>query len=383
MTSFARVMCLLFAAASLLSAGCGQPRDVRAARIAEARGDEHMAYDHYRRAGVRRPGSVTVADGLKRTASSAAAYWESAAGRAYENGEYDQAWIMLMRCLRIQPDRGSALDLLRRIEQTHGDAIAVAKSNYLRRGPSALAVSGVPDEDDEAPEALVQATPQDEAGPIPPPTARATPRADRPDYRTTDTTASNRDFSKPASEPSRLAPEQAPPAKAMPMTPVGLVASGPLPSSQRPRPATKPSRDWPRPRSPEVARRPEPLGSRRAALLPPEKQLPPNREAPERGDGPLTEEDVRIYTLSEDLDQHPESLVLSEGLVIKLKDTDDDPLQADFDVFVHGKRIAKIRKLGVGRAYYFRRDGGRAYRLTIVAVHHDSDTVRIALARLG
>lgn len=85
-----------------------------------------------------------------------------------------------------------------------------------------------------------------------------------------------------------------------------------------------------------------------------------------------------VHTLSRKDRRYPRTCRSIDGLVITLKDTDDD-MDADVDLFLVNRRIKKIRGLELGRSQTFRGISGEMYRLTILAIHDDSNTVRIGI----
>lgn len=89
---------------------------------------------------------------------------------------------------------------------------------------------------------------------------------------------------------------------------------------------------------------------------------------------------LAIHTLSLKDRRYPRMAIAVEGIGVKLKDTDDDG-EVDLDLFDGNKRFQKVRDLETGRSQTFQAKSGELYRLTVLAVHHKSRTVKIGLKR--
>ncbi len=172
------ILLILLSALILFNSGCGAGKAYDIGREAERRGDAALAHDYYVQAGLKRPGNSAIRDGLKRTAPAAAAFWRKQADVAQSQGRCDDAWRMLMKALRIQPDNRTTIEAIRDLESHHGVAIAAAKADWQRRGDAALQVS-IARADKPAPEppqqraASAQETPAPAASPPDEPTAQA------------------------------------------------------------------------------------------------------------------------------------------------------------------------------------------------------------------
>jgi len=75
---------------------------------------------------------------------------------------------------------------------------------------------------------------------------------------------------------------------------------------------------------------------------------------------------------------YPKTAVIVEGVQVRLKDTDAN-LQADFDLYAGRTRIKKIRDMKIGRSQVFSGSNGVLYRLTLLGIHHKSQTVRVGI----
>ncbi len=85
-----------------------------------------------------------------------------------------------------------------------------------------------------------------------------------------------------------------------------------------------------------------------------------------------------VRTFSRKNDRLPKQGLLIDGVVAKVKDTDDDP-DADLNLYIDGDRIKKIRHLEIGHSRSFKGKSGRTYVLTLLSIHHKSHTVRIGV----
>jgi hypothetical protein len=85
-----------------------------------------------------------------------------------------------------------------------------------------------------------------------------------------------------------------------------------------------------------------------------------------------------LQTLSKKNHRFPKRAEIMNGIIVKLKDTDDD-LDADLDLYESGHRIKKIRGLEIGRSKTFKDHSGKRYSLTVLSIHHKSHTVRIGI----
>ena len=87
---------------------------------------------------------------------------------------------------------------------------------------------------------------------------------------------------------------------------------------------------------------------------------------------------LKVKTLSRKDRRYPREAKIIDGITALVKDTDGD-LDADIYLYCSGRRIKKIKELPVGRSATFRGRSGRAYKLTILSIHHKTHTVRIGV----
>lgn len=350
MLSHFRLVVLVVAVAA---SGCGDGKEFRQGRQAEARGDASRAYDEYCRAGARsRSGSIGNA--LARTAPKAADDAECAALAAMDRGDYDEAWRLLMRALDIMPSHPSAAELIRRIEVEHGPEIAAVKNDYLKRGNAALvmgaqnrttlASASAPRNPIEKPKDKYPAISKKHA---PVPVSRAA------------TSESSRNFGTKTSS----APEHTDGETSESAPPTDLLAS------------TEKHEDLTATQLEPVIRSSpaSPVRSERGVITAP--RVEPTRPSTSRSDNGGF---LIVHTLSERDRRYPRLTKTLEGITLKLRDTDSDG-ETDIDVMDGDRRIKKIRDLMPGGSQTFRGRSGEVYRMTLLGVHHKSHTVRVGI----
>ncbi|MBI5765505.1 MAG: hypothetical protein HZA51_18505 [Planctomycetes bacterium] len=351
--------------------GCSVGKSYNEGRRAEDRGEPHVAYDQYCKAAATTRGGAP-ASGMARVRASASAYWESQALLEMDAGNYGEAWRMLMKALDIQPNSTTTAQLIRQIELQHHDQIASARTEWMRRGPVALASALKPPRREQIePAPLEPDTPDkpvDEmsqvamASPAPKPST-----SKEQDDSTTSPNAELRLSRRPPAEiPERENPVEEPgrderdsvyqePSVRLTPAPVEQVPEKPIvrPTTQRP--------DDEAPRAKVVTRKPA---------------RPPIRK-PDVRDGGRSE-----FIVMESMSLTDKSLsrgmAAIEGITILLRDTDDDD-EADFDLYMGKERMKKIRGLKLGRSAVFAGPSGALYRLTLLGIHHKSRTVRVGI----
>ncbi|MBN2563198.1 MAG: hypothetical protein JXQ75_19925 [Phycisphaerae bacterium] len=369
-------------------AGCGGGKAYHAGRTAEKEGSPPVAYDAYCRAGQKNPGSSAVAAGIKRTRAAAAAFWESEAIAAMDEGRQADAWRMWMRTLTISPNHSTAPGIVRKIEQQHPGAVADVRADWLRRGYASLALAepsghvavatagtSMPREETGAhrPRGQVDGS---QAEPMTAAASGAAPGGTQ--------AASPSRVQEAASIPSEDATGSmvaAPPNTSdggdgdaeVGEARVGLstvIAKAASEASQ----ARAPSADG---EGAEVATKPP---SHATSLDPDLGDKPSEQRQPAAATRPATHdvEFLVIQTLSRKNRRYPKQAEIIDGITAKLKDTDGD-LDADINLYDGDRRVKKIRELPVGRSATFTGCSGNRYRLTILSVHHKTHTVRIGI----
>jgi len=72
------------------------------------------------------------------------------------------------------------------------------------------------------------------------------------------------------------------------------------------------------------------------------------------------------------------SLTIMDGVTIKLRDTDKDPLDADLEI-VAGKFNISPNDIPAGGAVKIQGLSKRQYKLTVMWIDHDNDTIKFAI----
>lgn len=310
------------------SAGCaGEAYD--RARAAERSGDASRAYDEYILAAQDHHGKSVIRAGLSRVRERAAADAESAALSLMDQGRFADAWRMFMRALDIQPSHPDVPQLIRRLERDHPDVIAAARSDWLRRGWDALAYI----EPDSPPTRLASAVPSGQED-APPSGAPALPTI------------------KSASPPA-----------------AGALAA-PFPATVRPQ-----SSESRRPDAASISSSPP---KRQASPAPTSAKADLKKASPSEDGAPPDSADIITHTLSKRDKRYPRIVLAVDGVTVELRDTDGDQ-EVELDLLIGDERIKKIRDLLPGESRTFRGRSGKLYRLKLLAVHHKSHTVRIAI----
>lgn len=325
--------------------GCFQVPDLREFREAwraEQIGEYHRAYELYCQAAASSPGSRLVAMGLGRTAHPAASYWEDRAHQAVDRGDYAEAWQLFMRVLEIRPDHPSAPYLLRRLERDHAQAVAPVRLAWSRRGePVAVAAVGPPT---GTPRTRPAATGRGLATEA----SRVTSAPGGEERRVVDSRRLMTE--QPVAKERDLAGESRPPG------PPGTMG-GTQPSIRTDALAARPALQEARPQPPDSS----------------ELQRP----------GSLSEEPsafqfLVVRTLSKKDRKFPNKVEVLDGLVIELRDTDDDP-KADLSVHLGARRIAKLNGLRIGEPRTVAGRSGRVYEIVVLTIVDNRQTVRVGI----
>ena len=88
-----------------------------------------------------------------------------------------------------------------------------------------------------------------------------------------------------------------------------------------------------------------------------------------------------IVYISRENPRYPKRALLTDGLSIKVKDTDPDPLDADLEVYLSNRRIGKFDNLRIGTVLTVAGRSGRLYELILMHIEDDTETVKIGLRR--
>jgi hypothetical protein len=360
--------------------GCGPGPAYKEAAKAEKLGEPQIAYEDFCQAARKSPGSGGVAEGIKRTAPAAAAYWQTQAWRAMTELRYADAWRLLMKVLEIRPNDTTTATLILQLQAQHPTEVAEAQADWLRRGSAALPRSTpLPQVASASPtasgpaqgrEAFAKAdSPAEMRRSSPAPRPVKGKRPSRPaDAKPADspTGPPNAVASADTNRAAAEAPRQDDEDRLVASTDGGRGAvdrpSGPSGAVDHSQPAAQPSaRDSKRPSS----QTPPAGGATVASPFP--------QEAARAPQGFLS-----LRTLSKKDKRFPKEAMLIDGVVVKLKGTDDDP-EADLDLFDGKKRIKKLRGLRIGASQTFPGHSGVDYRLIVLAIHDKTQTVRVGV----
>ena len=318
------------------------------ARRAELAGNYHRAYDLYVRAAEVNHRSRLLGLAIARLAPQAASHWETQAHRAMDQHDHAEAWRLFMRVLEIRPDHPSAPHLIRRIERDHPDAVAPIRTAWLQSG--FLALRGPVTR-------LARSEPPTRMPPVAQPDAKAQIRRE-----VVAAPAPPMPTKPPQARPSR--PSATGPARTVRPLPYRTAIAAPPGYPGRRSAAGRPTASALRPVS---STRPSP---RRPSVV-----AAPSRTALARTS---SSEYLTVRTLSKKDRRFPKKVELLDGLVIEVRDTDDDP-DADFNIYLHGKRIAKCKgvKPRERRGVFGR--SGRRYEVVLLEINDRRQTIRIGI----
>ncbi len=400
----------LLAGLLFLQSGCGPGKAFDQASAAEKRGDVGKAYDHYCQAARRNPGNGSVASGIKRTGPVASSLYETQATAAMDDGRFADAWKLLMRAIEIRPNNPSAVYLVRRLEKEHDVEIADARDAWKRQGSLALKVNSSP-----VSLAKLDAVKPSEADEV---KSGSLTADSSPESSLIVDSSSERTLVADASAAGSLAAARAAGSKKDPIalwvanlpasdsraddgpsSKVGRPSSHNAPeagvAAGEPRIASAPSEQFSSEVQVVALTGDDPNGPGRSSAgraMRPVVQPLDFRKAASRSDKVAIGESQALRqdsvdqggtlfvqrTLSKKNRRYARRALLVDGIVAKLKDTDDD-LDADIDLYDGDKRITKIRSLEIGQSKTFRGHSGKRYDLTILSIHHKSHTVRIGV----
>jgi len=367
-------LCLMLVLA--LGQGCGAGPAYTQGTKAEKQGEPQVAYEDFCQAARKSPGNGGVSAGIKRTAPAAASYWQTQAWRAMTEQRYADAWRLLMKVLEIRPNDTTTSTLILQIQAQHPAEVAEVRADWLRRGSAALTKGMLPaiasaSQPEKPRQAVAKAAPREEkkAPPPPPPLAKNAPRK------------------APAVESKAVVQPAGPPTVNTPTEPTRIAAAQP-PKEQEDR-VVVPAEggqavDVRPPELPDVVDR-----SQRSSQTPGEDaRSGADKTAAVQGGaaiGPTPQVAARapqgflsLRTLSKKDKRFPKEAALIDGIVVKLKGTDDDP-EADLDLYDGKKRIKKLRGLKIGASQVFPGHSGIDYRLIVLAIHDKTQTVRVGV----
>lgn len=309
----------------LISTGCA-PDQVR---MHEQRGEHHKAYELCRQALAVDPQDQAAALGLRRNAPGALVYWREHAVAAAMRRDWRRVALCHQQVLEIKPDEKGSIDALRQLAQQHPDQVG------LTAGP---AVSTTPATTKPAAEIAMG-----------PPAASNEPAASE---------------SSEAPTPVRGGPDASEMAAAAPPGPAPMLRA----AGKAAAPSTAQAGGSAAEPSPRV-----PVG----------RGSDSHRQKPtvHRERGASEAEIVMIVYISRENPRYPKRALLTDGLSIKVKDTDPSPLDADLELYLSNKRIGKFADLRIGSVLTVLGRSGRPYELILMHIEDDTETVKIGLRR--
>jgi len=158
-------------------------------------------------------------------------------------------------------------------------------------------------------------------------------------------------------------------------TPTKKSISTPPPA--RPRKALRPVVDAKRAPTAAVAKK---RSTSRVLVTTQPADAPPSKTEPIRASQAIPATTYR-GTISRDDDRYPKSVRTLDGIVVKVKDADSKPLDADLEIRVGGIKIKK-KDLPVGAGVTIRLNSGRTYRLVVLAIDGKEETVHFSLEQV-
>lgn len=324
MNHAARRCAPLLAAAML--AGCAN-HDVTRGRQFESDGQPHLAYEEYLKALTDNPDDGAAASGLRRTAEEASTYWLQRGLDAADRKDWTGAATCHLKVLQIRPDQLSSALALRQIRQEHGEAVRQAYAAV-----EAGKLSG---------EMLAMADARS-AGPPPPPGPAP-----------------------PLPKPPEATASPTPPEPTPPEPPKRVEPDGPERPSARTR--VRPVRTEIRKRMAPPRARPTMSRKRRIIV----------RREPGAGRG----EFARTVTVSDDDDRYRDKEALTDRLAIKVKDTDGDPLDADMEIYLDGRRAAKLKDLPEDAVIRLEGVFPEPVEIVVIDIYDREETVTVGLRK--
>ena len=121
-----------------------------------------------------------------------------------------------------------------------------------------------------------------------------------------------------------------------------------------------------------------------ARTQPPARRPKPTRHEPVSPRSPRASagEFLMLIRVSEDDDRYPERADLRYGLAIKVKDTDDDPLEADLQVYLRGRKLQRHKHLRTNSVVNVVGQGGERCQIVVTHILDRDETVTVGLRRV-
>ncbi len=353
----------------------------RQARQFEDSGQPQLAYESYRKTLNQDPTDGTAAEGLARTAPQAVEYWLTKAKSFEEGNAMEEAAECHRKALRIKPDEMASIAWLRdhRMDQA-AKVDTVASINSPRRqpptrvtivnDPNTTATVGVLHASLNAPSASPAAS-----APAPSPVAVVAPSP----VAVVVAVPSPTPAPVAAPSPSPVAVVVALPSP----TPEPVVA--PAPATAAVEPAASPS---PAPVAAETGTvvaeartvREVSVEGRKAAAGPTHEALAKQRPIVRYERNSSLDTFVVNVRISNDDKRFPKFSPLVDGLSVRIRDTDANPLDADMEFYFEDKRVGgKVADLPIDSVVSLMGRSGRTWEVVVVGIFNKTETVTLGI----
>jgi len=385
-------------------------------RMYEQRGEHYKAHQLCREALTQNPQDQSAAAGLLRNAPGALTYWREQALAAATTNDWRRAAVCHQQVLMIKPDEKTSIVALRRLANQHSDQIALpirpdaVATTALVKPPTKVAVAAPPSAKPPASAQPPERKPSEARSPQPQsPASSAIAAASTPKVPSRPTVAAAsptapaapmKTVAKPADKPR---PPVKPPTKVAVTPPASAKQAESKPSEARSpqpqRPASSAIAAAPTPQvpsKPTVAAAPPPAPApapatktlakradkpRRPTRV--ARRVNPYRQKPTvRREQSVSEADMALVVcVSRDDPRYAEKALLTDGIFVRVKDTDFFPLDADMELYLGNKRVAKLSNLRTGSVVTVLGRSGEPYELLLMHIDSGPETVKIGLRR--
>jgi hypothetical protein len=115
-----------------------------------------------------------------------------------------------------------------------------------------------------------------------------------------------------------------------------------------------------------------------------ERRIDPYRQKPSvRREQHVSEADMALIVwVSRDDPRYAEKALLTDGIFVKVEDTDFFPLDADMELYLGSRRIAELKNLRTGSVVTMLGKSGERYELVLMYIDGGPETVKIGLRRV-
>lgn len=160
----------------------------------------------------------------------------------------------------------------------------------------------------------------------------------------------------------------------------------PKPAAAKPRPKPipqTPKQPKPKPKPKPAAAETRSYATTRPAERPRVATVNPYRQKPtvSHRPGAAKGEFVMVVCVSREDSRYAKTARLRDGLVVKVKDTDKRPLDADVNIYLRTKRIAKLSDLPEDSVIAVIGQSRHRYEIVVMNIYDATETVTIGLRR--